>query len=519
MRGASRRQFLAEVGRGMLVAAVGPALASDLGLGSVFAEEAPKALTFGGLEPLVGLMEETPPDRLLRLLVDRLHQGTPLRELLAGAALANARAFGGEDYVGFHTMMALVPAYQMAQELSGARQALPVLKVIHRNSRRLQETGGRKAEVLHPVPATAVPAGGADGARLREAVRHRDLRQAEGLLASLVRGSAEDAFNELLVAVEDATEVHRVVMPYRAWGMLDLIGREHAHTMLRQSVHYCVKNEVPPYVQMFGGSRSVLPRLLDEHHLAGGAPGHRPADDGWVEHLSRTIFRSTAEQAAEAAAMALAEGMAPDAVGEAVSVAANQLLLRDAGRPAGQTSPGKPVGSVHGDSIGVHACDSANAWRNMARVSNPRNTAACLILAAYQVAQDRVGRGGDFLNWQPYPHPEHLEQVRGVGADGLLDAAEDAIRHQDQARACALVYRYGSEGRSARPVFDLLLRYAVSEDGALHAEKYYRTVSEEFAATRPAFRWRQLAALARVTASEYGRPAPGYADACRLLKI
>ena len=44
-------------------------------------------------------------------------------------------------------------------------------------------------------------------------------------------------------------------------------------------------------------------------------------------------------------------------------------------------------------------------------------------------------------------------------------------------------------------------------------------MTEEFAATRPAFRWRQLAALARVTASEYGFPAPGYAEACRLLKV
>jgi hypothetical protein len=80
-----------------------------------------------------------------------------------------------------------------------------------------------------------------------------------------------------------------------------------------------------------------------------------------------------------------------------------------------------------------------------------------------------------------------------------------------------LVHRYGELGLPPRPVFDLLLRYAVSEDGALHAEKYYRTVSEEFASTRPAFRWRQLVALARVTASEYGRPAPGIADARALL--
>ena len=86
------------------------------------------------------------------------------------------------------------------------------------------------------------------------------------------------------------------------------------------------------------------------------------------------------------------------------------------------------------------------------------------------------------------------------------------------ARACAIVQRYGELHLPSRPVFDLMLKYAVSEDGALHAEKYYRTVSEEFAATRPAFQWRQLAALARVTASEHGYPAPGYEQACQLLK-
>jgi hypothetical protein len=63
----------------------------------------------------------------------------------------------------------------------------------------------------------------------------------------------------------------------------------------------------------------------------------------------------------------------------------------------------------------------------------------------------------------------------------------------------------------------LLLRFATSEDGALHAEKYYRTVVEEFGSTRQAFRWRHLVGLARVSASEYGFPAPGFAEACRLL--
>ena len=43
------------------------------------------------------------------------------------------------------------------------------------------------------------------------------------------------------------------------------------------------------------------------------------------------------------------------------------------------------------------------------------------------------------------------------------------------------------------------------------------TIGEEFNSTRPAFRWRQLLSLARVTASEYGLKAPGYEQACKLL--
>ena len=120
---------------------------------------------------------------------------------------------------------------------------------------------------------------------------------------------------------------------------------------------------------------------------------------------------------------------------------------------------------------------------------------------------------------QPLPLPAHLEKITAKDAGSLLRDAEAAIKTNDQLGAAALVHRYGELKLPERPVFDLLLRFAVSEDGALHAEKYYRTVREEFAATRPAFRWRQLVALARVTASEYGHPAPGYAEASRLLKV
>ena len=134
-------------------------------------------------------------------------------------------------------------------------------------------------------------------------------------------------------------------------------------------------------------------------------------------------------------------------------------------------------------------------------------------MGAYQVALDRGARGGDFLNWQPLPYGWQFDQMKKLtGAETLLKELDESIRGNLQARASGLVHRYGELGYAPRPIFDLMLRYAVSEDGSLHAEKFYRTSVEEFATSRPAYRWRYLVALARVTASEYGRPAPGVLD-------
>ncbi len=515
----TRRNFLAEVGRGMMIATVGSTVAVDLGLAAVPPTEAVPELSFGALEPLVRMMQETPIDRFLPRLAAEFRDGKTLAQLVSAGAFANARTFGGEDYIGFHTMMALSPALHMSRELSGPMQALPVFKVLYRNTARIQAHGGRTGEVLHPVEAAAVPEGQNPGEYIRGLVRAKDTATAERALASIAHGSAADAFNAVLCAIQDNAEVHRVVMPYRAWDLLGVVGMEHAHTLLRQSIHYCVRAETGQSGAAWDAPRTLLPKLLEEHRLLAATPGNRRADAAWIDGLSATIFKSSPEQAAAAVAAALAEGFSVRDIGEAVSLTANQLVLRDHGRTPREEVAGKPVGSVHGDSIGVHACDSANAWRNMALVGNSRNAFSCLIVGAFQAAYDRINRGGDFKEWEPLPIQRHLDEVKSTDAAALLAEAGEAIQGNLQGKASAVVHRYGLLGHDPRPVFDLMLRHAVSEDGALHAEKFYRTVSEEFAAATPAFKWRHLVALARVTASEYGRPAAGVAESRKLLGV
>jgi hypothetical protein len=516
-----RRKFLGRVGEGMLVATVGVSLAEELGCSLAYAEAdaAPKSLDFGKLEPLVAAMQETPLANLQQMLVGKLNSGqADLGKLIQAGALANARSFGGEDYIGFHTMMALKPAFVMAQQLPDERRALAVLKVLYRNTAQIHATGGRAKEKLKPVDTEGLSQTDATAEALRQAVRDQDWQRAEKIFAMIADNGAEQAWEDLLQTVEDGADVHRIVLAHRSWDTLDLIGMEHAETMLRQSLRYCLKQEKWAG-EHSGGLRTVLPKLLDQHRLLDREPGDRRAEDQWIEDLSRTIFESTPEQAADAVASSLAEGIVPADIAAAISMAANQLVLRDEGRREDQVRPGKPLGSVHGDSIGVHASDSANAWRHMAKSSTTHHTMACLILAGFQVARDRVDRGGKFLEWKARPYAEQLVGLDQKTGEQLLGDLDGAIREQDQAQACALTHAYGAKGGEVRPMLDLLLRHATSVDGALHAEKYYLTTSVDFADARPAFRWRHLVGLARVTASEYGMAAAGYGEACELLKV
>jgi hypothetical protein len=502
----------------MLVASVGATMASDLGLAPALADDSDERMTFGSLEPLVGLMQDTPPDKLQPILVEKIRSGVELKTLVASGALANARSFGGQDYIGFHTIMALMPAWQMSQRMPKGTEALPVLKVLYRNAERIQQHGGRKTEVLKPISGAALTHE-RGGEHLQAVMRTGKMDDAEQTFYGLSQGDPADAFNALQHIVHDDINVHRVALAWRSWDVLRLTGKQHAHTLLRQSVRYCVQQEnnwIRPKRDGKLPIRTTLPRMLDEYKLISRKPGTKPGDDQWLTELTNAVFSGSREQAAEAVASALGDGFAPESVGEAIALAANQLVLRDSGRAKDVDRKGhceRLKGSVHGDSVGVHASDAANAWRNIARVSNHRNTMASLVTAAFHTA----GRAGG-VGREPHPLAEQLEGLRGKDPAGLLAETDQAIRSQDQAGAAAAVALYGEQGHAPQPVFDLLLKYAVSQDGALHAEKYYQTVTEEFQSGRAAFRWNHLIGLARVTASEYGWPAPGHDDATRLLK-
>ena len=128
--------------------------------------------------------------------------------LVSAGALANVRAFAGQDYTGYHTFMALVPAIQMAGQLPSERQALPVLKVLYRNSSRIQNQGANNKDALHHIPAAKSADIVPDGVQLRDAVRSLDWAGAESQFAAIAQGPVGEAFNHLRYAVSEDGAFH-----------------------------------------------------------------------------------------------------------------------------------------------------------------------------------------------------------------------------------------------------------------------------------------------------------------------
>lgn len=514
MATANRRAFLSDVGRGMLAAGLGTSLANDLGYSTAFAAQGADSIALGEYSGLVELMRNTPAQRLQPLLAKLVLTGqTDLKKLTAAGALANAVTFGGCDYVGFHTAMAMLPGLAMSGRLAGNRRPLPVLKVLYRNAQQIQSVGGASKMSLHALHTAEHAAVGDAGLQIRDACRNVDVDRAEKLLAAM-GDSPLALFNALQPAVQDDLNVHRFVFAHRTYGLVGLVGKDYAYSLLRQCVRLCADHERMriEHKQAESPIRALMPKLLDQYKLVGKQLGKRDSGDAAVDALSQTIYYGPRDRAADAAAAALADGIDPEVVGEAVSLASNLYVLRQ----------GADKWRTHGDAAGVHSSDATNAWRNMVRVADPQFVASGLIVAAYH-----AGIQSPPFKTPAYPTDEHRTLVKVRDGKGLLAEAEDAIRHNDQGRSAAAIQIYGEQGHAVGPVFNLMLKYAVSEDGRLHGEKFYHTVCEEYRTIRPAFRWRQIVALARVTASAYGYNrddkhgfrAAGYEDACKLLRV
>ena len=414
--------------------------------------------------------------------------------------------------------MAMLPALNISTQLPAERQPLPVLKVIYRNSAQFQSHGGASKKTLMALHAAEHSAEGDMGLKIREACRIADIecrrersspacgmprrRRCSTPCSRPCRTTSTSTGSCLPIARTAWSACSARNMPTRCCGSASFCadGRlEAEHKRHKQT-------DIP--------IRTVMPKLLDQYKLVGKTPGKRDPGDAAVDELASTIYNGPPASSADAAAAALADGISHE-VGRRSHFAGVQHArapARTGGNHGGPTAirpaftrPTPPTPSA--------------TWP---AITDAKHGVCGLIVAAYHSASHNALQDRRLSARRP-PQVDQSDRcgrparrVRRRGQGTTIRAAPPP-RSQSTARRASRV-----DG-----VFQTLLKYTISEDGRLHGEKFFHTVGEEYSTTRPAFRWRQITALARVTASAYGYDrqdkhgfhAPGYEEACKLLGV
>ena len=290
-------------------------------------------------------MQETPPTSCCRCWSRSMQGGTDLRDAGRGRARWPTPApSAAQDYVGFHTFMALAPGLRRwSRELpepTGRRCRCSRCSTATPTASR--STGGREHEVLHPVAAGGPARRPHGGEALREATRGRRHGRGRADLRRAGAGPIGEAFNDLQYV--GAGRRRRPPRRPRLAGLgaarPDGQGaRPHAAAPVGALLRATRRAASRATTGRAGDPAPCCRKLLDQYKLleqAAGRPHGRTTPGSRAE--PDDLRAPAATQAADAVAAALAEGIAPEAVGEAISLAANQLVLRDPGRPQGRSA-------------------------------------------------------------------------------------------------------------------------------------------------------------------------------------
>jgi hypothetical protein len=333
----TRREFLQSTTTGGIIAATG-GLAFFQSLPRVSAEEAkrdPKLVPFDDrIEPLVKLIEETPRNRMLEQVADRIRKGTSYQEVLAALLLAGVRNVQPYPSVGFKFHAVLVVNSCHLASLAGPDEDrwLPIFWALDYFKSAQADEASSSGWRMKPVDESRVP----DALQARklffDAMDRWDKDQADVATAGLVRtAGATEVFNLFAqYAARDYRSIgHKAIFLANAWRTLQVIGWEFAEPVMRSLAFALLNHTNEPNPA--------------ENDLAPDRPWRQNAEliskipDGWLDGridsaATRDLFplfrESSPEEAAATAVEMLEKGVSPQSIWDGIFVGAGELLMR-----------------------------------------------------------------------------------------------------------------------------------------------------------------------------------------------
>jgi hypothetical protein len=478
----SRRSFLTAAAAGGIVAGAGDfSFLSTLPF--VSAAEAkldPKTVRLQPeIEPLVGLLEDTPRERLLEEVGQRVRTGeVAYRELLAALLLAGVRNIQPRP-VGFkfHAVLVVNSAHLASLASADADRWLPIFWALD-YFKDAQARDVREGDwTLAPVDERSVPRLDKAEAGLVSGLEQWDVSLTDAAAAGFARTAKPEQAFELFCrfGARDFRDIgHKAIYVANSFRTLQHIGWQHAEPVLRSLAYALLAHEGDnPANRDADADRPWRKNLQRIGKIQPGWQNGKESSDATAQMLN-ALRTGSSDDACDTAVNLLNRGAAPQNVWDAIFDGSGELLMRRPGI------------------VALHAVTTSNALHFAFRTS--QNEASRQLLLLQNVAfltMFRDALGGNVST-------SRIDQIEPVtpkasGEGAVAEIFEEISHDKSVAAAKVLSYLY-DPGGDAKSLMATARRLLFQKGDNAHDYKFSAAVLEDYEHVSPAWRDRYLAA-------------------------
>jgi hypothetical protein len=479
------------------------------------------------IEPLVQFIEDTSPDDILDLTLQKLRAGVPTQTMLTASALAVTRSTdmpAGHHGGPLHPLAGLYALSKLVDRLEGEDRFLPVLQHVALTNKHIHHPAMGPYGLIEFEPEDA---GGVEANKkaFLAAVGRGEYNKADHLFLWLWGHAPRIETFDLLLSVaipKNFHDDHYFMFPGTVWrafqtGVLDEI---YLPVVMRQVVRFVTRSPVAPNNPM-PSPLPAIEALIEEHQLTKRILRQRSGEDetAAIGALGEAIGRvDVFADIPVLIAKVLASGLSLEGAGEALSIGAAGLFIR----------------SHCGNPMDVHLHTSINLRRYLLALDGISLHNKLMLLLTWQSGpeirstQMRMGSApqSDITAVQTSPRtqeelldaikqgiynqpPVDWSKVSNLGQMRAVPEVEEVANLAQQYVQC----RYDPQALIA------CLGEIVCHDNftEMHSFKHHQSIVEEFYTTHEPWRWLHLVCGVRAAAVSFGKNMAVYEEYLDLL--
>jgi hypothetical protein len=289
------------------------------------------------IEPLVRLIEETPRDRLLEEIAERIRAGVSYQEVLAALLLAGVKNVEPRPNVGFkfHTVLVVNSAHLASMASPPEHRWLPIFWALdYYKSAAARDVEERGDWTMPAVDEAAVPAAHRARREFRDAMENWNEPAADAAIAGLARTAGANEIYEMFFrfGARDFRSIgHKAIYVANSCRTLQCIGWQHAEPVLRSLAYALLMHEGDNPAKRDDGADRPYRQNQERVERIRREWRDGKVDKSATEELLATLRTGSNDDSCEAVVKLLNRGVAPQSVWDALHVAAGELLMRQPG--------------------------------------------------------------------------------------------------------------------------------------------------------------------------------------------